>query len=279
MAWPSKQIESWEEFLAIEPAKLPRKTGKPNYVFRGQAVASWHLDPSLIRLFKEMNADLTPEQAEEIEIVLLDEFRSIAPSSFPEDVVSMLDDPAKRWSVMQHYSAPTRMLDWTNNLFVAAYFAVREHWKSDGAIWVLRAGYIDEVVRKKFKGAKITYTQLRSGLAEPMVQLWGYDGLHERQVVQEGLHTFCHEIFGNQEVLIEEICKPKLKERPQNEVVFCKLVIPHNLKPIFLSELRTNQMTAAALFPGEDGCGESLSEMARLMAYRSSGHRSKPAKA
>lgn len=39
--------------------------------------------------------------------------------------------------MMQHYGAPTRLLDWTENVLVAAYFAVNENVDKDGEIWVI----------------------------------------------------------------------------------------------------------------------------------------------
>lgn len=39
--------------------------------------------------------------------------------------------------MMQHYGAPTRLLDWTENILVAAYFAVHRNFKEDGEIWVI----------------------------------------------------------------------------------------------------------------------------------------------
>ncbi len=49
---------------------------------------------------------------------------------------------------MQHYGAPSRVLDWTENILMALYFAV---WETDvdcdGAVWVLNAGRLNEITR------------------------------------------------------------------------------------------------------------------------------------
>ncbi len=46
---------------------------------------------------------------------------------------------------MQHYGAPTRLLDWTDGALLALYFAVRELKKPrDSAVWVLDPSWLNE---------------------------------------------------------------------------------------------------------------------------------------
>jgi len=51
-----------------------------------------------------------------------------------------LPEPDQCWNwyfLMQHYGAPTRLLDWTDNQLVALFFAVADEYKSDAAVWIL----------------------------------------------------------------------------------------------------------------------------------------------
>lgn len=92
--------------------------------FRGQSDTSWGLAP---RVWRKEYAD-----ANEAEIRL--EFESVG-----TPLIQSLNTPDKwHWYfLMQHYRAPTRLLDWTTNPLVALYFAVCENDGVDGAVWVV----------------------------------------------------------------------------------------------------------------------------------------------
>ena len=50
--------------------------------------------------------------------------------------------------LMQHYGAPSRVLDWTENILTALYFAVADtDADCDGAVWALNAGRLNEITR------------------------------------------------------------------------------------------------------------------------------------
>src|SRR5262245_27236849 len=60
----------------------------------------------------------------------------------PEDTLDWL-------SLMRHHGAPTRLLDWTYSIFVAAYFALSSS-ESDGdcSIWAIDTAWLDRVASK-----------------------------------------------------------------------------------------------------------------------------------
>jgi hypothetical protein len=100
--------------------------------YRGHRQSDWKLWPTLIREGYD----------EKAEREMIGEFRSKArcrDTHCPgEDAVATLC-----WA--QHYRLPTRLLDWSGSLLVAAYFAVEDNSfdKYDSAIWALSQGIIN----------------------------------------------------------------------------------------------------------------------------------------
>lgn len=83
-------------------------------LFRGQADESYELLPSLARpIISESSESLIHEERNLIEMA---KFR--LPSIFQESM-----RPLERLALLQHYGVPTRLLDITENAFVALYFA------------------------------------------------------------------------------------------------------------------------------------------------------------
>lgn len=51
--------------------------------------------------------------------------------------------------LMQHYSLPTRLLDWSESILPALYFAVKDHPEKDGEIVVLNARRLNGSIKKR----------------------------------------------------------------------------------------------------------------------------------
>ena len=97
--------------------------------FRGHERVDFVLTPSVLR---RPGPDAYLD-----EVSLCRHFQTMNPDASPHDASDF-----ERLVLMQHYQAPTRLLDWTENLLVALYFAVRNpdfDGEADAAVWLLNA--------------------------------------------------------------------------------------------------------------------------------------------
>jgi hypothetical protein len=101
--------------------------------FRGHSICIGDLVPRIFRETEKFKGQLTGGIAEH-EFAYIEEYQRKVPiftGNIPErrDIGWLF--------MMQHYGVPTRLLDWTENILVAAYFAVCENNKENGEIWVI----------------------------------------------------------------------------------------------------------------------------------------------
>ena len=128
--------ENWTKFRNIIDDLTENLRDNSRYLFRGQSRQEWKLTTSFIRA---LPTGLNFEFAKNLEKAALDHFRSAAHLYLHQQISS---EPVKMdvvgwWTLMQHYRAPTRMLDWTSSPYVACYFAVQGAQEADCAIWCL----------------------------------------------------------------------------------------------------------------------------------------------
>jgi hypothetical protein len=72
---------------------------------------------------------------ENIEFWAGQRFRLRAPSFTPD--LPKWDDYVSWLLLMQHHGVPTRLLDWTENVLVGLYFAIRDSQNEDGELWCM----------------------------------------------------------------------------------------------------------------------------------------------
>jgi hypothetical protein len=256
------QVSDWSDFLrkadTLDTGPIgPRLS---THVYRGYPNAEWRLTTSLQRMLEVVNvADET--RALQLEAISLQEFKAQALHHVSPNVLTSTNDTISWWSLMQHHGAPTRLLDWTSSIFVAAYFACSGHPNADGAIRVVHVWSMDDWMDKKYhvnsppeNENEIKDRYLTAG-APHHVYFLSRESKTDRMIAQQGLFSICQNILGDYETIFGDVFND------QSLPYYIHIRIPAKFKPLFRRKLRAMNIVANSLFPGLDGVGRSVAEL------------------
>lgn len=219
--------------------------------FRGQDDASWDLLPRLYR--SNENPIFEREMVREFTLRATPFLDKI-----PENEMEWL-------FVMQHYSLPTRLLDWTESHLVALYFAaLNEESNTDSAVWILEPWSLNEVANdgpgfriptSKNSGYK-NYT-LKFDSADINREVKAKDPVAVRPlrntpriVAQRGVFT----IHGNKKISLNSYASKKNK----SSIKLKKIMIDQASKIHLKKELFLAGITHSSLFPDLDGLAKEI---------------------
>ena len=235
---------SWNEFLRIVNGNK-----YSNWAFRGQENADWQLVPSIVRELK--NRKIKHEYWDHQEHRNIWVFQRKAALFL--DKIPAVHDIFEWLAILQHYGAPTRLLDFTWSPYVAAFFAL-ESSVADAAVWMINAPAIksqcfrsdtwkDEWVvspKEALERFSINENNL-VGIGEPFLK-------NQRQIAQSGtfvipyqLNKTIDELLSTEENRIAKITLKGFKIRREAK-----------------KNLYAMNITQATLFPGLDGLARSL---------------------
>lgn len=275
------RFESWGE---LKDAYATRSL----WAFRGQSSADWPLETTLHREAVR-NEGLGQNNLLSREDWIVYQFKRFAHhhrADLPTD-----DDMLGWLALIQHYGGPTRLLDFSYSLYVAAFFAI-ESAIGDAAIWAINSDTVEiatynrldywpcgsisdirEANNIKFHELIDTPTRTRAVIhVEPK-------RVHERIWLQKGFFlaptdpnaTFMENLAGAFEKKISSLEKVKerkwsanLNERSWREysdrryIAIVKIVIPKSWHREILDDLHNMNISAATLFPGLEGFARSL---------------------
>ncbi len=162
--------------------------------------------------------------------------------------------------LMQHYGLPTRIMDWTESVLVAAYFAVRQerHYDKPGVIWALAPAALNQeqigrktivgtgsdpapsLFRRAFEGAATTTSQ-------PIIAI-GANQFDIRRLVQLSEFTLHGEAT-------------PLDELSNHDKFLSKYLVPPAAKPVISQTLKLLCFNESNLFPDLDHLASEIKSL------------------
>lgn len=225
--------------------------GQPWY--RGQQRKAWPLVPNIVRI-----GCFDQEAEDEIR----EEFALRAPALGHSDPL-----PTNEWDLyflMQHYGAPTRLLDWTESPVIALYFAVRDNpGYYDSAVWMLdpyelNRASIDksEVISPSVVGANPSDIRRVSPW---LPRRWSRKGLPNWPLAIFPTHIArrissqksCFTIHGRRESGFLKFAKGK-------NPCLKKIVVPAHATPKIRFEIQDYGIDETTIFPDLEGLARAL---------------------
>lgn len=270
------RVRDWEE---------ARRIGKSlrRWLFRGQRKAKWSLKSSLERAFENKGIPIT--RTDPIEEMILMDFKSAAhlfSTNVPknEDTIAWL-------SLVRHHGGPTRLLDFTESFYVAAYFAL-DGATGDCAIWAFnridhvkkvmdvidslcKQLKIDSDVSLDRKFDEILRKAIAGDVKANVVITMAPSQRNERQFLQQGLAIIPLNLRkGYMEALLDSFEPPgrmpnssQMREVKIEEVLplleksrLIKIVMPKDCLLDARLDLEQMNINGATLFRGLDGLGK-----------------------
>ena len=139
-----KEVDSIENLISTVKKDYKMWGTNTTPWFRGEPITHTPLIPKLYR-----KTELEIERIKKIELQLLNSFRLQAPVY--ADIQIPQRGHTDQWLFLaQHFGIPTRLLDWTEGLLIALYFALlKDDVKEKGAyIWMLEPNRLNELTQE-----------------------------------------------------------------------------------------------------------------------------------
>ena len=194
-----QEVKAWGDFVD-RVARITEGALNPDIYFRGQADASWPLEPSLLRIYKELSF-IDADELLRVEESLLEQFKKQAHLHVsPRPSMSAPGSLFAWWALMQHHGAPTRLLDWTLSPYVSCYFAVVERQDTDGAVWAFDRSMFELEASTRYAllppKPPTDNEPFRDPSAEWKLSVFSSDEETPRMVAQQGTFTVCRQVLG-----------------------------------------------------------------------------------
>jgi hypothetical protein len=246
-----------------------------DWIHRAQRRASWPLKTTFER---HVPADYKPREAEKI---WRKEFERrahfyLSPQHVPRDTVEWL-------ALMQHYGAPTRLLDFTKSPYVASYFAIEDEGEEPAcAVWSVNRDWCHQEAAAILHDSPSTH-KIVQGIRRKFSGKPAQISLGTMMAVERDETVFDSVVIKHSPTVVLPIEPQRLGERlsVQSGTFLCtgnldrsfmdnlgemndwqgnvrKFTLAFEHRGLGLEKLRRMNITRASLFPGLDGFAQSF---------------------
>ena len=202
------------------------------YIFRGQRNQDWLLVTSFDRAFGHLEF----ETRRKIEKSLQNEFRNRCKETSGNGMFDKYND-IQVLSLGQHYGLPTRLLDWSYSLYVAAFFAFaysKNDYSDNVVIWALD---MDHQIWQGDYGVEIVTSKIDE---------------NEYQKYQKAIFTLNKTPYVDIQSFVQAC-----NDRCNTDGALTQILIPYNERNIVLNDLEMMSINHMNLFPGFEGCAQT----------------------
>jgi len=279
--WPYVIVKDWAQFAELLPEIQEREEGfrYGKWLFRGLENHTWRLHSGLYQALKSCMPGMMPDAVYSFEESGQEEFeRWHVVSKELRGFGSEEENQIQRWVTMQHYGAPTRLVDWTRSPYVAAYFAVMSssldgnNNERDGSIWCFESSDLVDGVKKKYGNELSSEGVPCEAMKVNDNKFWGRGKLKtidsdifvvspkihtERMLAQQSVFTVCRDVSLGHEIALDKSEFVREERRLQ-------IIIKGDFKAKLLEYLGDMNIHGGTLFPGPDGIGRLARERLRM---------------
>jgi hypothetical protein len=177
--------------------------------------------------------------------------------------------------LMQHHGLPTRLLDWSENILVATFFAVNENPNEDAELWSLLPWKLNEI--HGFWGLPYPNNKILKFLSSEMfhnnpTELAKELGLSiTPNSPMAILPVLKHPRMTGQQSCFTIHPKPdncnKIPDLIKEENMLTRYIIPKDLKSQFIRHLNSLGISYCTLFPDLEGLTKSIKEENKTIGW------------
>ncbi|MDD2714266.1 MAG: FRG domain-containing protein [Candidatus Wallbacteria bacterium] len=257
-------IEKLEDFFKVF-AELEWNT--ENFIFRGVSNHEYELLPKIFRNGFTSDEEKrhfidTHEYNAEREMKIYKTWKKKAYSYLNSyNIVNQWE----RLAIAQHYGLCTRLLDWTRNPMVAAYFAVNSQSVEDCAIWALSFTDSDYIDKSYYDQDIDSFSGFF--LFQPIDtdrRITAQNSIFSAQSFPISITNFFNE---GEPADLQRLKKYKEEQRFLQTSTLIKIVIKNELKNKLYRVLLSWGINKGNLFPGLEGVSSGLTEQIKELKF------------